>query len=157
MYKIVFPIVILVLAAFFAYRTWTTHKAGEEQLAMGQAFLTENASKPDVQMTESGLQYQVLSEGTGTVHPQANSKVTVHYEGKLLDGSVFDSSYQRNEPITFGLNQVIKGWQEGVQLMVEGQKIRLFIPPNLAYGKNGTGPIPPSATLIFDVELIKIQ
>ncbi len=99
MYKIVFPIVIFVLAAFFVYRTWTNHKAGEEQLALGQAFLTENATKPDVQMTESGLQYTVLSEGTGDVHPKANSKVTVHYEGKLLDGTVFDSSYQRNEPI----------------------------------------------------------
>ncbi len=157
MYKIVFPIVIFVLAAFFVYRTWTNHKAGEEQLALGQAFLTENASKPDVHVTESGLQYVVLSEGTGDVHPKSNSKVTVHYEGKLLDGTVFDSSYQRKEPITFGLNQVIKGWQEGVQLMVEGQKMRLFIPANLGYGKNGTGPIPPSATLIFDVELIKIQ
>ncbi len=157
MYKIIFPIVIVVLVVFFVYRSWNNSKAGAEQLALGQAFLTENATKPGVHTTESGLQYMVLSEGTGTVHPKANSKVTVHYEGKLLDGTVFDSSYKRNEPITFGLNQVIKGWQEGVQLMVEGEKMRLFIPANLAYGKGGTGPIPPSATLIFDVELISIQ
>ncbi len=157
MYKIIIPIVVFVLAAFFVYRVWTTGKAGEEQLTLGQAFLTENASKPGVQTTESGLQYLVINEGTGTEHPKANSKVTVHYEGQLLDGTVFDSSFKRNEPITFGLNQVIKGWQEGVQLMVVGQKMRFFIPANLAYGKNGAGPIPPSATLIFDVELIAIQ
>ncbi|WED24467.1 FKBP-type peptidyl-prolyl cis-trans isomerase [Vibrio sp. JC009] len=157
MSKFIFPILIFVLAAFFIYRTWTNHKAADENFAAGQAFLSDNAKKEGVITTESGLQYKVLQEGTGTVHPAANSRVKVHYHGTLIDGTVFDSSVDRNEPIAFGLNQVIKGWQEGLQYMVEGQKVRLFIPSTLGYGKNGTGPIPPSATLIFDVELLEIQ
>lgn len=157
MSKIIFPIVIFVLAAFFIYRTWNNHKVADQNFAEGQAFLTENAKKEGVITTESGLQYQVLQEGTGTAHPTAASRVKVHYHGTLIDGTVFDSSVERNEPIAFGLNQVIKGWQEGVQYMVEGQKIRLFVPSTLGYGKNGTGPIPPASTLIFDIELLEIQ
>ncbi len=157
MYKIVLPIVVFVLAALFIYRTWNNHKAAEQNIAIGQAFMMENAKKPGVQITESGLQYEVLEPGTGADHPKANSRVKVHYEGRLIDGTVFDSSYQRNEPIVFGLNQVIKGWQEGVQLMTVGEKARLYVPANLAYGKNGAGPIPPSSTLIFEVELLEIQ
>ncbi len=107
--------------------------------------------------TESGLQYEVLSKGNGTEHPTATSKVKVHYHGTLINGNVFDSSVERGEPIAFGLNQVIKGWTEGVQHMVEGDKFRFYIPSSLAYGKSGTGPIPPSATLIFEVELLEIQ
>ncbi len=157
MSKIIFPIVIFVLAGFFIYRTWTNNKVADENFAAGQAFLAENAKKDGVVTTESGLQYLVLQEGNGTEHPTATSRVKVHYHGTLLDGTVFDSSVERNEPITFGLNQVIKGWQEGVQHMVEGQKIRLFVPSTLGYGKSGTGPIPPAATLIFDIELLEIQ
>lgn len=157
MSKILLPLIILVLAAFFIYRTWNNHKLAEENFAKGQAFLAENAKKEGIVTTESGLQYEVLQPGTGTEHPKATSKVKVHYEGKLLDGTVFDSSYKRNEPIVFGLNQVIKGWTEGVQLMGVGEKTRFYIPSNLAYGKTGSGPIPPAATLIFDVELLDIQ
>ena len=157
MSKILLPPIILVLAAFFIYRTWSNHKLAEENFAKGQSFLAENAQKEGVKTTESGLQYEVLQAGTGTEHPKATSKVKVHYEGKLLDGTVFDSSYKRNEPIVFGLNQVIKGWTEGLQLMVVGEKVRLYIPSTLAYGKSGSGPIPPASTLIFDVELLEIQ
>ncbi|QXO16342.1 FKBP-type peptidyl-prolyl cis-trans isomerase [Vibrio ostreae] len=157
MYKIILPVVVFVLAGLFIYRSWNNHKAAEQNIEQGQEFMTENANKPGVITTHSGLQYEVLKPGIGTEHPKANSRVKVHYEGRLLDGTVFDSSYQRNEPIVFGLNQVIKGWQEGVQLMTEGEKVRLYVPANLGYGKNGAGPIPPSATLIFEVELLAIQ
>ncbi|ASU23966.1 peptidylprolyl isomerase [Vibrio qinghaiensis] len=157
MSKFVFPIIIFLLAGFFIYRTWNNHKVADENFAKGQAFLAENAKQDGVTTTESGLQYLVLEQGTGTVHPKANSRVKVHYHGTLLDGSVFDSSVERNDPIVFGLKQVIQGWQEGLQLMVEGQKMRLFIPSNLGYGKSGSGPIPPASVLIFDVELIEIQ
>jgi peptidylprolyl isomerase len=107
--------------------------------------------------TASGLQYKVLTEGSGTEHPSASSKVTVHYHGTLLDGKVFDSSVDRGEPIGFGLNQVIKGWTEGVQLMVVGEKTRFYIPSNLAYGDSAAGKIAPGSLLIFDVELLKIN
>ncbi|WP_394251937.1 FKBP-type peptidyl-prolyl cis-trans isomerase [Vibrio profundi] len=157
MSKFVFPIIIFILAAFFIYRTWNNHKAADENFEKGQAFLIENGKKEGVITTESGLQYLVLEEGTGTVKPTASNRVKVHYHGTLIDGTVFDSSVDRGEPITFGVKQVIKGWQEGLQYMVEGQKIRLFVPSTLAYGKGGTGPIPPASTLIFDVELLEIQ
>ncbi|WP_391090741.1 FKBP-type peptidyl-prolyl cis-trans isomerase [Vibrio sp. NH-UV-68] len=157
MSKIIFPIIIFVLAGFFIYRTWTNHKASEENFAVGQAFLIENGNKEDVITTESGLQYQVLHKGEGNTHPTVNNTVKVHYHGMLLDGTVFDSSVERGEPISFKLNQVIKGWQEGLTYMSEGDKFRLFIPSTLGYGKNGTGPIPPAATLIFEVELLEIQ
>jgi len=126
-------------------------------LAKGQAFLKENASKPGVKTTSSGLQYLVLEEGKGK-SPKATDTVLVHYKGNLLDGTEFDSSYKRNEPISFPLNGVIPGWTEGVQLMKEGGKIRLFIPSNLAYGSRGAGGvIPPDSTLVFDIELLKVQ
>ncbi|MCG7490723.1 FKBP-type peptidyl-prolyl cis-trans isomerase [Vibrio sp. Of14-4] len=157
MSKIIIPIVILVLAGFMIYRTLVTSKAGEENFAAGQAFLLENGKQEGVITTESGLQYKVLSKGEGTSNPSPKSKVKVHYHGTLIDGTVFDSSVERGEPISFGLNQVIKGWQEGLTYMVEGDKFRLFIPSTLAYGKKGTGPIPPASTLIFDVELLEIQ
>ena len=123
----------------------------------GKAFLTENGKKEEVVTLPSGLQYQVLREGNGR-KPDATDKVECHYEGTLINGQVFDSSYQRGETATFGLNQVIKGWTEGLQLMQEGAKYRFFIPYNLAYGEQGAGQsIPPFATLIFDVELIKVK
>ncbi|MBQ0019273.1 MAG: FKBP-type peptidyl-prolyl cis-trans isomerase [Bacteroidales bacterium] len=128
----------------------------QEAIAVGAAFLKENGEREGVTTTKSGLQYEVLTEGTGK-SPKASDKVRCHYEGKLLDGSVFDSSYQRGEPADFGLNQVIAGWTEGVQLMKEGAKFRFFIPYLLAYGERGAGSsIPPYSTLIFDVELIKV-
>ena len=126
-------------------------------IAKGAKFLEETQKNPGVKETASGLQYLVLQEGKGE-HPTATSKVTVHYTGKLIDGTVFDSSVERGEPITFGLNQVIPGWTEGLQLMTPGSKYRLFIPYNLGYGENGAGGmIPGGATLIFDVELISFE
>ncbi|CAH1544399.1 FKBP-type peptidyl-prolyl cis-trans isomerase / Macrophage infectivity potentiator [Vibrio rotiferianus] len=157
MSKFLFPIIIFILAGFFIYRTWTNHKVADENFAKGQEFLLENGKKEGVITTESGLQYLVLEAGTGDVHPTANSQVKVHYHGTLIDGTVFDSSVNRGEPISFGLNQVIKGWQEGLQYMVVGEKIRLFVPSTLGYGKSGSGPIPPASVLIFDVELLDIQ
>ncbi|GMQ48829.1 FKBP-type peptidyl-prolyl cis-trans isomerase [Vibrio sp. 10N] len=157
MSKILIPVIVLLLAAFMIYRTWNNSKAGEENFQQGQAFLLENAKKEGVISTESGLQYEILHKGDNTETPTAKSKVKVHYHGTLIDGTVFDSSVDRGTPISFGLNQVIKGWQEGLQYMSEGDKFRLYIPSTLGYGKGGSGPIPPSAVLIFDVELIEIQ
>ena len=128
-------------------------KAKEE----GARFLAENAKKPGVVTLPDGLQYQVLREGNGK-KPKATDQVRCHYEGTLINGTVFDSSYKRGEPAVFGLNQVISGWTEGVQLMQEGAKYRFFIPYNLAYGERGAGQqIPPFAALIFDVELIEVM
>ena len=125
-------------------------------IAEGKVFLEENAKRACVTKTKSGLQYEVLTEGTGK-SPKATDTVRCHYEGTLLDGTVFDSSYKRGEPADFGLNQVIPGWTEGVQLMKEGAKYRFYIPYLLAYGERGAGAqIPPYSTLIFDVELIKV-
>lgn len=132
-------------------------KMGEVNAAAGKTFLEENGKRVEVKTTASGLQYEVLEEGTGKM-PAANDSVTVHYTGKLIDGTVFDSSVERGEPATFGVTQVIPGWVEALQLMKEGAKWRLFIPSNLAYGPNGAGNIIGSnATLIFDVELIKVN
>lgn len=128
-----------------------------ENKAAGEAFLAENAKKPGVVTTASGLQYQVITEGTGAT-PSATDNVTVHYKGTTLDGKEFDSSYSRGAPATFPLNRVIAGWTEGLQLMKEGGKSRLFIPSNLAYGERGAGrDIGPNSALIFDVELIKAK
>ena len=122
----------------------------------GEKYLAENAKKDGVVVTKSGLQYQVLKEGTGR-KPTAHDRVKCHYEGFLVDGTLFDSSIQRGEPATFGLQQVIAGWTEGLQLMQEGAKYRFVIPYRLGYGENGAaGSIPPYATLIFDVELIEV-
>lgn len=131
-------------------------EAGKAAKEEGAKFLAENAKKEGITVTKSGLQYEVLTEGTGK-KPKATDTVRCHYEGRLLDGSVFDSSYKRNAPADFGLQQVIAGWTEGVQLMSEGSKFRFYIPYMLAYGEGGAGAmIPPFATLIFDVELIKV-
>lgn len=130
----------------------------QEAKAEGRNFLVENASKPNIKTTASGLQYEIIEEGTGD-NPKATDKVSVHYTGKLIDGTVFDSSVERGQPATFGLNQVIPGWTEGIQLMKKGGKIRLYIPENLGYGAQappGSG-ISPYSTLIFDVELLDIN
>ena len=128
----------------------------EKGKAHKEAFLAENGKKAEVVTLPSGLQYQVLKEGNGK-KPSAKDTVMCHYEGTLIDGTVFDSSYQRGEPATFPLQQVIAGWTEGLQLMQEGAKYRFFIPYRLAYGEGGAGAsIPPFAALIFDVELIQV-
>ena len=128
----------------------------QNAIAEGKVYLEQNAKRDGVTQTKSGLQYELLTEGTGK-SPKATDTVRCHYEGRLLDGTVFDSSYKRGEPADFGLNQVIPGWTEGVQLMKEGAKFRFHIPYLLAYGERGAGAqIPPYSTLIFDVELIKI-
>lgn len=128
----------------------------QKAISEGKAFLEENAKNEGVVTTKSGLQYEILTEGTGK-QPKATDTVRCHYEGSLINGSVFDSSYKRGEPAEFGLSQVIPGWTEGVQLMKEGAKYRFYIPYLLGYGENGAGSsIPPYSTLIFDVELIKV-
>ena len=129
---------------------------GKVAKAEGEKYLAENAKKEGVITLPSGLQYQVLREGNGK-KPSAKDSVKCHYEGFLIDGTVFDSSVQRGEPAVFGLQQVIAGWTEGLQLMQEGAKYRFFIPYRLAYGEGGAGQmIPPFATLVFDVELIEV-
>ncbi len=139
---------------FFSRKAEEQAKAAK---AEGENFLAENAKKEGVKTLPSGLQYKVLREGDGR-KPSATDQVECHYEGTLINGQVFDSSYRRGETATFGLNQVIKGWTEGLQLMQEGAKYRFFIPYNLAYGENGAGQsIPPYAALIFDVELVKVK
>ncbi len=143
-----------------AVQTFFEQKAEEqakEAKSSGADFLAENGKKEGVVTLPSGLQYQVLREGNGK-QPSATDQVECHYEGMLINGQVFDSSYQRGETATFGLNQVIAGWTEGLQLMQEGAKYRFFIPYTLGYGERGAGQsIPPYATLIFDVELIKVK
>lgn len=129
---------------------------GKEAKVQGEKYLAENAKKEGVITLPSGLQYQVLKEGNGK-KPKATDKVKCHYEGMLIDGTMFDSSIQRGEPATFALNQVIAGWTEGLQMMQEGAKYRFFIPYNLGYGERGAGAsIPPFAALLFDVELIQV-
>ena len=132
-------------------------EAGKQNKEAGEAFLAENGKRAEVKTTPSGLQYEVLTEGDGPM-PEATDQVEVHYTGKLIDGTVFDSSVDRGVPATFGVTQVIPGWVEALQLMKAGSKWRLFIPSNLAYGPNGApgSPIGPNATLIFDVELLKV-
>lgn len=131
-------------------------EAGKANEELGKAFLAENAKREGVKVTATGLQYEILAEGEG-MSPKPGDNVTVHYTGKLIDGTVFDSSVERGEPATFGVTQVIPGWVEALQMMKPGAKYRLYIPSELAYGPQGAGGvIGPNATLIFDVELIKI-
>ena len=130
-------------------------EAGQKNLTEGEAFLAANKSKPGVRETASGLQYQVIRPGSGPT-PKPTDKVRVHYKGTLLDGTKFDSSYDRGEPVEFALSQVIAGWSEGVALMPVNSKYKFWIPAKIAYGPNGQGPIPPNATLVFEVELMGI-
>ncbi|MFM7310295.1 MAG: FKBP-type peptidyl-prolyl cis-trans isomerase [Flavobacteriales bacterium] len=123
---------------------------------IGQDFLLANGKKDGVVTTSTGLQYKVTQEGNGNA-PDANDRVTVHYHGTLIDGTVFDSSVERNQPATFGLNQVIPGWTEGLQTMKEGGKTTFYIPSELAYGARATGKIPANSVLIFDVELKTVE
>ncbi|HEY8405096.1 MAG TPA: FKBP-type peptidyl-prolyl cis-trans isomerase [Flavobacteriales bacterium] len=130
--------------------------AAAANLKAGQDFLANNAKQPGVKVTSSGLQYKTIVEGTGA-SPGPNDRVNVHYHGTLIDGTVFDSSVQRGQPISFGLNQVISGWTEGLQLMKEGGKTIFYIPAELAYGPRAQGKIPANSTLIFEVELFKVE
>jgi len=150
---------LLALAVFF-YSKHSSKKrteAAAENLAQGQTFLIQNKDAEGVIETDSGLQYQILEQGTGSEHPTASSNVMVHYHGTLLDGTVFDSSVERDKAISFGLNQVIKGWTEGVQLMVIGDKFKFFIPSELGYGDRAAGKIEPGSLLIFEVTLLEIK
>ena len=150
--------------ALTEYRQNSEHKAfvefqklAEDNAKQGQSFLAKNAQATGVQVTKSGLQYQVLNKAKGK-KPKANSVVSVHYEGRLLDQTVFDSSIARQQPAKFPLDQVIPGWTEGLQLMTVGSKYRFFIPAPLAYAELGSGDaIPPNSTLIFDIELLAIE
>ncbi len=155
--KMLLAVVVIAGVIFYFFTSMNNQKATQENIRLGNEFLAQNKTQEGVKTTASGLQYQVLQQGTGTVHPKASDTVTVHYHGTLIDGTVFDSSVERGEPIAFPLNRVIKGWTEGVQLMVEGDKYRFFIPSELAYGNRSTGKIGGGSVLIFDVELLKIN
>ena len=155
--KMLLAVVVIAGVIFYFFTSMNNQKAAQENIEKGSAFLAQNKTKEGVETTTSGLQYQYLTKGDGTVHPKASDTVTVHYHGTLIDGTVFDSSVERGEPIAFPLNRVIPGWTEGVQLMVIGDKMRFFIPSDLAYGNRNMGKIAGGSTLIFDVELIAID
>jgi FKBP-type peptidyl-prolyl cis-trans isomerase FklB len=149
--------------ALMAYQTQMQEQAGaqkqelaQKNLEAGQTFLAENGEREGIQTTDSGLQYEIIEEGEGEA-PSAGDQVKVHYTGELISGEVFDSSRERGEPVTFGLNQVIPGWTEGLQLMTEGSRAKLYIPADLAYGPGGNQRIGPNEALIFDVELLEIN
>ncbi|MFQ3235389.1 MAG: peptidylprolyl isomerase [Paraglaciecola sp.] len=149
--------VVIALAILYFTSNSNNKKLALENSAIATDFLAKNKAIEGVIETASGLQYQVLHKGQGEVLPSAGSTVKVHYHGTLIDGTVFDSSVDRAQPISFPLNQVISGWTEGVQLMVIGDKFKFFIPSNLGYGNRATGKITPGSLLIFEVELLNIQ
>jgi peptidylprolyl isomerase len=155
--KIFFIVIAVVIVGYLVARSMSNKQWAQENIDRGKLFLASNKSAKGVLETNSGLQYLVLEKGNGSVHPAVKDTVRVHYHGTLLDGSVFDSSVNRGEPISFGLSQVIKGWAEGLQLMVVGDKFKLFIPSHLAYGNRSAGSIQPGSMLIFDVELLAIN
>jgi peptidylprolyl isomerase len=155
--KIVIVVILIVVVFLLMRRGSENKKIALENRAIGVSFLVENKSDVEVNSTDTGLQYVVIKSGDGTVKPKAKDKVKVHYHGTLIDGTVFDSSVERGTPISFGLNQVIKGWTEGLQLMVVGDKYRLFIPSELGYGDRSAGKIPAGSVLIFEVELLGIN
>lgn len=157
MTRVIIIAIIVIIGLFIFKRMSDDRKSMADIMQEGQAFLASNAQEEGIVTTDSGLQYKVLEAGTGEQHPAATDRVKVHYHGTLLNGTVFDSSVDRGQPIDFGLNQVIPGWTEGVQLMVEGEKTRFYIPSQLAYGNRSVGRIPAGSVLIFDVELIKIN
>jgi peptidylprolyl isomerase len=157
--KLVLAVVVITCVIFYFYSNANNQKLASANIEAGKLFLADNANKEGVLTTLSGLQYQVLTQDPleADIKPKASDSVTVHYHGTLLDGTVFDSSVDRGQSIAFGLNQVIPGWTEGVQLMSVGDKYRFFIPSQLAYGNRSTGKIEGGSVLIFDVELLKIN
>ncbi|KGJ96424.1 FKBP-type peptidyl-prolyl cis-trans isomerase [Colwellia psychrerythraea] len=157
MSKFILLAIVIGLFVFFIVRQNGNKAAAKINIKLGNEFLESNKKAEGVIETASDLQYKILTQGNGSEHPSALSKVKVHYHGTLLDGTVFDSSVDRGEPISFGLNQVIKGWTEGVQLMVVGDNVRFYIPSSLGYGNRPAGKIGPGALLIFDVELLAIN
>ena len=157
MMQIIIAVVVTIIAVYLVRRSASNKKAAIENIEKGVAFLRSNSELEGVKTTPSGLQYLLINEGTGEEHPGAKDRVKVHYHGTLIDGTVFDSSVARGEPIEFGLNQVIKGWTEGLQMMVVGEKTRFFIPSELAYGNSGAGQIGPGSVLVFEVTLLGIN
>ncbi|TCS41013.1 FKBP-type peptidyl-prolyl cis-trans isomerase [Reinekea marinisedimentorum] len=157
MSKLILVAIVVVVALFLVKRGGGSGKAMQVNLEEGAKYLEQNKQVVGVTTTASGLQYEVLKQGNSEVHPSADDTVTVHYEGQLIDGTVFDSSVARGEPISFSLKQVIPGWTEGLQLMVVGEKARFVIPNELAYGRRSAGKIPPGAVLVFEVELLGID
>jgi len=155
--KVIVIALIVISILWLLNRNTQAKKAAKENIELADAFLAANQNDEEVITTESGLQYKVLTAGEGDTNPPKGAKVTVHYHGTLLNGLVFDSSVERGKTISFGLNQVIKGWTEGLQTMVPGEKTRFFIPSHLAYGNSSAGKIPPGSLLIFDVEPISYQ
>ena len=154
-------LILLLIIGIFCFLIFKNSKKAKLQALKNEKlaadFLANNSKADDVHETASGLQYKIEQSSGNDTKPSATSKVKVHYHGTLMDGSVFDSSVVRNSPISFGLNQVIAGWTEGLQLMSEGDKFTFYIPPQLAYGRKRVGSIPAGSLLIFDVELIKIN
>lgn len=155
--KFVIFAAVIAFVAFYFIKNSGNKKSSSENILIGNDFLAKNKANEGVIETTSGLQYQILTKGEGSVHPSASSTVKVHYHGTLLDGTVFDSSVERKEPISFPLSRVIAGWTEGVQLMVTGDKFKFFTPSTLAYGNSATGKIKPGSLLIFEVELLEVQ
>lgn len=156
-FNIVLIVLIVLLVIYALKRAGVFSKGAAENETVGEAYLAENALRNEVTQTDSGLQYEVLKEGEGDGRPAASDTVLVHYHGTLINGSVFDSSVKRGEPISFPLNRVIPGWTEGVQLMTKGAKYKFFIPARLAYGNRQVGNIPGGSLLIFEVELLDIN
>lgn len=152
-----FVVVMVGLSYYRVYVSSGVARDNDDNKQEGLDFLAANRFADGVETTESGLQYKVLEPGKGTQHPGPKTVVKVHYEGTFIDGKVFDSSIKRGRPTKFPLNKVIKGWTEGLQLMVVGEKRRFFISPKLGYGNRWVGHIPPGSTLIFDVELLEIE
>jgi len=155
--KYIVVVIVIALAVILFNRNSNNKKLAVKNIAIGKEFLAKNKMEAGVVETASGLQYQILQYGEGNERPSSSTKVKVHYHGSLLDGTVFDSSVNRGKPLSFGLNQVISGWTEGVQLMVVGDKFKFFIPAELGYGNSGSGKIAPGSMLIFEVELLAIQ
>ena len=157
--KLRFPVMVAASICLFGCDQ-ATQPGGDKNAASNPPMTTNAVSKAqstEMKTTASGLKYQVLKQGTGTVSPKATDTVNVHYHGTLLNGTVFDSSVERGQPISFPLNRVIPGWTEGLQLMKVGDKFKFEIPPGLAYGANSPPPIPPNSTLVFEVELLGIE
>lgn len=150
-------LITILLVYFFTKRFQNKKKQAEQNIVKGQEYIDQHKNDSEVEQLDSGMLYQVISKGSGEVHPTPSDKVTVHYHGTLIDGAVFDSSVDRGQTIGFFLNQVIPGWTEGLQKMVVGEKARLIIPSHLAYGNRAVGTIPGGSLLIFEVELIAIN